>query len=55
MTEQEIQAMLDQFKSINIFEMIPNYKELPTATKKAILEAFEMSINKEKANLNNEQ
>jgi len=55
MTEQEIQAMLDQFKAINIFEMISGYNELPKANKEAILEAFQSSIDKEKSRLANEQ
>jgi hypothetical protein len=53
MTEQEIQAMLDQLKAINVFEMIPGYNELPKANKEAVLEAFQISIDKEKARLAN--
>jgi hypothetical protein len=53
MTEQEIQAMLDQFKTLDLFGMIPGYNELPKENKEAILEAFQMSINNEKAKLAN--
>jgi hypothetical protein len=35
--------------------MIPGYNELPKVNKEAILEAFQMSINNEKAKLANEQ
>ena len=55
MTEQEIKAMLDQFKAINIFEMIPGYNALPKPNKEAVLEAFQISIDKEKTRLANEQ
>jgi hypothetical protein len=55
MTEQEIKAMLDQLKSINLLDMIPQYKELPKANKEAILEAFQILVDKEKARLSNEQ
>jgi hypothetical protein len=55
MTEQEIQAMLDQFKTLDLFAMIPGYNELPKANKEAILTAFQMSIDNEKAKLKDGQ
>jgi hypothetical protein len=54
MTEQE-QKFLDQFKTIDIFGMIPGYNELPKVQKEAMLNAFQMSIDKEKAKVANEQ
>jgi len=54
MTEQE-QKFLDQFKTVDIFGMIPGYNELPKAQKEAMLAAFQMSIDKEKAKVANEQ
>jgi hypothetical protein len=53
MTEQETKAMLDQFKTLDLFGMIPGYNELPKENKESILEAFQMSIDKEKAKLAN--
>ena len=55
MTEQETQAMLDQFKTLDLFAMIPGYNELPKAQKEAMLTAFQTSIDKEKAKVANEQ
>ena len=55
MTEQETQAMLDQFKTLDLFAMIPGYNELPKVQKEAMLAAFQMSIDKEKAKVANEQ
>jgi hypothetical protein len=55
MTEQEIQAMLEQLKEMNLFAQIPGYNELPKANKEAILTAFQTSIDKEKAKIANEQ
>jgi hypothetical protein len=55
MTEQEIKAMIDQLKSINLLDMIPQYKELPIKQKEAVLEAFQILVDKEKARLENEQ
>jgi len=55
MTEQEIKAMLDQFKTLDLFGMIPGYNELPKENKEAVLEAFQMSINNEKAKLKDGQ
>ena len=55
MTEQETQAMLDQFKTLDLFAMIPVYNELPKVQKEAMLTAFQMSIDKEKAKVANEQ
>lgn len=55
MTEQDIKTMLDQFKTLDLFGMIPGYKELPKANKEAVLEAFQMSIDNEKAKLASEQ
>ena len=55
MTEQELQAQLDQLKSINMFDMIPGYREMPKKSKEAIVETFQISIDKEKAKLANEQ
>jgi len=54
MTEQE-QKFLDQFKTLDLFAMIPGYNELPKAQKEAMLTAFQMSIDKEKAKVANEQ
>jgi len=54
MTEQE-QKFFDQFKEIDIFTMIPGYNELPKSQKEAMLTAFQMSIDKEKAKVANEQ
>jgi hypothetical protein len=51
MTEQEIKAMLDQIKALDLFSQIPGYNELPKLNKEAVLEAFQMSINNEKAKL----
>ena len=55
MTEQELKLQLEQLKSINMFEMIPGYKEMSNEAKKAIVEAFQMSIDREKSKLINEQ
>jgi hypothetical protein len=55
MTEQEIQAMLEQLKEMDLFAQIPGYNELPKANKEAILTAFQTSIDKEKARLVNGQ
>lgn len=55
MTDQEIKAQLEQLKSINMFDMIPGYREMSKANKEAIVEMFQMSIDKEKAKLANEQ
>jgi hypothetical protein len=54
MTEQE-QKFLDQFKTLDMFGMIPGYNDLPKVQKEAILAAFQMSIDKEKAKIANEQ
>ena len=54
MTEQE-QKFLDQFKTLDLFAMSPGYNELPKAQKEAMLTAFQMSIDKEKAKVANEQ
>jgi hypothetical protein len=54
MTEQE-QKFLDQFKTLDMFGMIPGYNDLPKVQKEAILAAFQMSIDKEKAKVANEQ
>jgi hypothetical protein len=54
MTEQE-QKFLDQFKTIDIFGMIPGYNELPKAQKEAMLNAFQISIDREKVKVANEQ
>jgi hypothetical protein len=35
--------------------MIPEYKELPKSNKEAVLEAFQILVDKEKARLANEQ
>ncbi len=51
MTEQEIKAQLDQLKSINMFDMIPGYNEMSKKSKEAIVEMFQISIDKEKARL----
>ena len=55
MNEQQIQMLLEQLKSVDMFSQIPGYKELPKANKEAILEAFQSSIDKEKIKLANEQ
>jgi hypothetical protein len=55
MTETEINQMLDQFKTLELFSMIPGYNEMPKAQKEAILTAFQISIDKEKAKLANGQ
>jgi hypothetical protein len=55
MTEQELKAQLDQLKLVNMFEMIPGYKEMSNDMKKSLVEMFQMSIDKEKAKLANEQ
>lgn len=55
MTEQEIQALLNQLKTADLFSTIPGYKELPKRNKEAVLEAFQILIDKEKAKLANEQ
>ena len=54
MTEQE-QKFLNEFKTLDLFGMIPGYNELPKAQKEAMLTAFQMSIDKEKAKVANEQ
>jgi hypothetical protein len=51
MTEQEIKAQLDQLKSINMFDMIPGYKEMSKKSKEEIVQMFQISIDKEKARL----
>ena len=51
MTEQEIQALLNQLKTADLFAQIPGYNELPKRNKEAILEAFQMLIDKEKVRL----
>jgi hypothetical protein len=55
MTEQELKSLIDQLKSINLLDMIPQYKELPRVNKEAVLEAFQILVDKEKARLENEQ
>ena len=55
MTEQEIKTIVDQLKKTNIFEMVPGYSQLPKINKEAMLEAFQASIDKEKAKIANEQ
>ena len=55
MTEQEIKEQLEQLMSVNMFEMIPGYKEMSNDMKKSIVEVFQISIDKEKAKLANEQ
>ena len=55
MTEQELKAQLEQLKSINMFDMIPGYSEMSKKSKEAIVEMFQMSIDREKAKLTNEQ
>ena len=55
MTEQEIQALLNQLKTVDLFAQIPGYNELPKRNKEAVLEAFQTSIDKEKARLVNGQ
>jgi hypothetical protein len=54
MTEQEKQALLDQLKSIDIFTMMPQYRELPKSDKEKVLLAFEEIFKKEKIRLENE-
>jgi hypothetical protein len=54
MTEQE-QKFLNEFKTLDLFGMIPGYNELPKVQKEAMLAAFQMSIDKEKAKVANEQ
>ena len=55
MTEQQIQAMLEQLKEMDLFAQIPGYNELPKVNKEAILTAFQTSIDKEKVRLANGQ
>jgi hypothetical protein len=55
MTEQEIQAMLEQLKHIDLFAQIPGYNAFPKANKEAIITALQTSIDKEKAKIANEQ
>jgi len=55
MTEQELKSLTEQLKSVNLSDMIPQYKELPNASKKVFLEAFQMLVDKEKAKVANEQ
>jgi hypothetical protein len=54
MTEQE-QKFLNEFKTLDLFGMIPGYNELPKVQKEAMLAAFQMSIDKEKAKVASEQ
>jgi hypothetical protein len=54
MTEQE-QKFLDQFKTLDLFTMFPGYNELSKEQKEMMLKAFQMSIDKEKAKVANEQ
>jgi hypothetical protein len=54
MTEQEKQ-FLDQFKTVDIFGMIPGYNDLPKAQKETMLTIFQISLDKEKAKIANEQ
>jgi hypothetical protein len=54
MTEQE-QKFLNEFKTLDLFGMIPGYNDLPKVQKEAMLAAFQMSIDKEKAKVANEQ
>ena len=55
MTEQEIQALLNQLKTADLFAQIPGYNELPKRNKEAVLEAFQVLIDKEKAKLKDGQ
>jgi hypothetical protein len=55
MTEQEIKTMMDQFKTLDLFGMIPGYNDLSKVQKEAVLEAFQISIDKEKAKLTDGQ
>ena len=54
MTEQE-QKFIKEFTTLDLFSMIPGYNELPKVQKEAMLTAFQMSIDKEKAKVANEQ
>jgi hypothetical protein len=53
MTEQELKSLVDQLKLVNLSDMIPQYKELPKASKEAVLEAFQILVDKEKERLKN--
>ena len=55
MTEQEKQTIIDQLGSINLFDMIPQYQELPKPDKEKIVTAFENLVNKEKIRLETEK
>lgn len=54
MTEQEKQTLLAQLKSIDLFTMMPQYRELSKSDKESVIAAFEEIIKKEKIRLENE-
>ncbi len=55
MNEQQIQMLLEQLKSVDMFSQIPGYKELPKKHKEEVLKAFQSLIDNEKTKLVNEQ
>jgi hypothetical protein len=55
MTEQEKQAIIDQLNTVNLFDMIPQYQELPKVDKEKIIVAFENLIDREKVRLETEK
>ena len=55
MNENQIQMLLEQLKTADLFSQIPGYKELPKKYKEEVLNAFQTLISDEKAKVANEQ
>jgi hypothetical protein len=53
MTEQEKQEALNQLRTVDLFAMIPGYKDLSKDDKEKIVAAFQDLINKEKTKIAN--
>ena len=53
MTDQEIQALLEQLKNVDLFIQIPGYNSLSKANKETIINALQTLIDKEKSRLAN--
>ena len=51
MTEQQKQEALNQLRTVDLFAMIPGYKDLSKDDKEKIIAAFQDLIDKEKTKL----
>jgi hypothetical protein len=51
MTEQQKQETLNQLRTVDLFAMIPGYKDLSKDDKEKIITAFQDLIDKEKTKL----